>query len=159
MRESNFVPQNLENDQKKENIWNLPNLLTLFRIIFAFVAAYFIFAGFDIVYIVVAFIIGMLTDFFDGLVARTFNLKTEFGRHFNSWSCSCFYNKIQYVGDSDWQSLFSDNFYVASGNINYTYCLSHNEYWSWYPPGKIYWKSHNSYAKRYFSGDIAEYFL
>ena len=83
MRESNFVPQNLENDQKKENIWNLPNLLTLFRIIFAFVAAYFIFAGFDIVYIVVAFIIGMLTDFFDGLVARTFNLKTEFGRQFD----------------------------------------------------------------------------
>ena len=83
MRESNFVPQNLENDQKKENIWNLPNLLTLFRIIFAFVAAYFIFGGFDIVYIVVAFIIGMLTDFFDGLVARTFNLKTEFGRQFD----------------------------------------------------------------------------
>jgi len=83
MKESNLVSQNLENNQKKENIWNVPNLLTLFRIIITFIAVYLIFAGFDIVYIIVAFIIGMLTDFFDGLVARLFNLQTEFGRKFD----------------------------------------------------------------------------
>ncbi|MCX6764947.1 MAG: CDP-alcohol phosphatidyltransferase family protein, partial [Candidatus Nealsonbacteria bacterium] len=34
-------------------------------------------------YIILAFVLGMLTDFFDGQVARIFNLKTDFGRQFD----------------------------------------------------------------------------
>lgn len=68
---------------EKENIWNLPNILTLCRILIAFLIIYFIFADFSIIYIVIAFIIGMLTDFFDGQIAKIFNLKTEFGRKFD----------------------------------------------------------------------------
>lgn len=68
---------------QKENIWNIPNVLTFLRIIFAVIAVYFILSGFNIVYVVIAFIAGALTDFFDGFIARKFNLKTEFGRKFD----------------------------------------------------------------------------
>ena len=72
-----------EKKQEKENIWNIPNFLTFSRIIFTAIAIYFIFAEFHIFYIIAAFIIGMLTDLFDGYIARRFNLKTEFGRKFD----------------------------------------------------------------------------
>lgn len=68
---------------KAENIWNVPNFLTLLRVISAFVAVYLIFSGYHIYYIAAAFILGMITDFFDGQIARRFNLKTEFGRQFD----------------------------------------------------------------------------
>ncbi len=73
----------MENLEKKENILNVPNALTLSRIIITFVCVYFIFAEFPIYYFIVAFMIGMLTDFFDGQIARRFNQKTEFGRQFD----------------------------------------------------------------------------
>ena len=69
--------------QAKENIWNLPNALTLSRIIISFITIFFIFAGFDIFYIISAFIIGMITDCLDGWVARRFKLTTEFGGKFD----------------------------------------------------------------------------
>lgn len=67
----------------KENIYNAPNFLTLLRILFAVLCIYFIFADFSAYYIIIAFILGMITDFFDGQIARRFNLKTEFGRQFD----------------------------------------------------------------------------
>lgn len=67
----------------KENIWNVPNTLTAIRIILTFVTLYFIFARFDIIYVVVAFSVGMFTDFLDGQIARRFKLETEFGRKFD----------------------------------------------------------------------------
>jgi phosphatidylglycerophosphate synthase len=67
----------------KENIWNIPNFLTSLRILIAFLTVFLIFAGFNIFYIIIAFMIGMLTDFFDGQIARRFKLKTEFGRKFD----------------------------------------------------------------------------
>lgn len=73
----------MENAIKKENIYNAPNFLTLLRILFALLCVYFIFADFSAFYIITAFVLGMLTDFFDGQVARRFNLKTEFGRQFD----------------------------------------------------------------------------
>ena len=78
-----MVEDFISQEKKKENIWNLPNFLTFSRVIIAFFAIYFIFAGFDIIYIVVAFVIGMLTDYLDGLVAKKFGLATEFGRKFD----------------------------------------------------------------------------
>jgi phosphatidylglycerophosphate synthase len=68
---------------KIENIWNIPNFLTFLRIVSAFVAVYLIFSGYHIYYIAAAFVLGMITDFFDGQVARRFNMKTEFGRQFD----------------------------------------------------------------------------
>ena len=65
---------------KRENNWNIPNTLSIARIIIAIVVIYMIFAQFDIISIVVVFTIGMLTDFFDGIIARAFKQKTKFGR-------------------------------------------------------------------------------
>jgi len=68
---------------EKENIYNIPNFLTLLRVISAPIVAYLIFSGFSIYFAIAVFIFGMLTDFFDGQIARRFNLKTEFGRQFD----------------------------------------------------------------------------
>ena len=72
-----------KNKVEEENIWNIPNTLTLMRVLITFITIYFIFAGYDIVIIVILFSVGMLTDFFDGQIARRFNMATEFGRKFD----------------------------------------------------------------------------
>lgn len=68
---------------KKENIINIPNFLTLSRVIITFVILYLIFAGFNLVSVVVLFVAGMITDILDGQIARRYKLKTEFGRRFD----------------------------------------------------------------------------
>jgi len=68
---------------EKEKILNVPNVLTFLRVVLTFVTIFFIFAGFPIVVIAITFIVGMLTDFFDGQIARRFKLTTEFGRQFD----------------------------------------------------------------------------
>jgi CDP-diacylglycerol--glycerol-3-phosphate 3-phosphatidyltransferase len=66
-----------------ENIYNLPNSLTLLRVVITFILVYLIFAGARIEFVIILFIIGMFTDMADGQIARRFNLKTEFGRKFD----------------------------------------------------------------------------
>ncbi len=70
-------------NKKEENIWNIPNFLTLTRVIIAFITIYFVFAGFSFLIIAISFTIGMITDFLDGQIARRFKLVTEFGRKFD----------------------------------------------------------------------------
>jgi len=65
---------------KKENIFNIPNLLSSVRILLSFLLVYLVFAGFGIWTIVIVFSIAALTDGLDGYIAKKFNLKTEFGR-------------------------------------------------------------------------------
>lgn len=65
---------------RREKIWNIPNTLSIIRILIALALIYMVFAQIEIIPIVVLFVIGMLTDFFDGHIARRFNQKTEFGR-------------------------------------------------------------------------------
>lgn len=67
----------------KENTWNLANFLTFLRVILTFLIIFLVFANFGIVYIIVVFIIGMLTDAADGWVARRTKTTTEFGRQFD----------------------------------------------------------------------------
>ena len=64
---------------KKEKIVNIPNFLSISRIVIALIIILGIFY-FQVKTIAILFIIGMLTDFFDGQIARRFNMKTEFGR-------------------------------------------------------------------------------
>ena len=64
----------------KEKIWNIPNFLSISRIVVAFIVIYFIFADFKIIYIVSFFILGMLTDCLDGHIARKYKITTDFGR-------------------------------------------------------------------------------
>ena len=67
----------------EENIHNIPNLLTLIRVVITFAILYLIFAGFSFKSIALLFFIGMITDGLDGYIARKFNQKTEFGRKFD----------------------------------------------------------------------------
>ena len=68
---------------KQENIYNIPNTITLIRIILTFIIFYLILAKFSLIVIGIVFIIGMITDFLDGFIARNFNQRTEFGRKFD----------------------------------------------------------------------------
>ncbi|MBM3232726.1 CDP-alcohol phosphatidyltransferase family protein [Candidatus Pacearchaeota archaeon] len=68
---------------KRENIWNIPNTLTFIRVVITFAIIYLIFARFSLVTVAIFFIIGMLTDFLDGQIARRTKTVTEFGRQFD----------------------------------------------------------------------------
>lgn len=67
----------------KEKILNIPNTITALRILITFFVIYAIIAKYNIMIIASAFVTGMLTDFFDGQIARRWRLVTEFGRKFD----------------------------------------------------------------------------
>lgn len=69
--------------QKRENVWNIPNTLTFSRVIITFAIFYLIFARYPLTVVAIFFIIGMLTDFLDGQIARRTKTVTEFGRQFD----------------------------------------------------------------------------
>ena len=79
---------------KKENI-TIPNILSLSR--FVFLPILFIFIAHDMR---LAFLIGYIilgsTDFFDGLIARKFNQKTEIGKTLDSFADIFFYVSSAY---------------------------------------------------------------
>ena len=60
-------------------LWNVPNVLTLLRIVFSFVI-FFIFPFKLYITCLILFIIAALTDYIDGWWARKYNQKTQFGR-------------------------------------------------------------------------------
>ena len=66
--------------KKEENNWNIPNALTVLRIILAAIVVYMIFTGEKITYIITIFAIAALTDLFDGRLARRWKQTTELGR-------------------------------------------------------------------------------
>src|SRR3989344_5601961 len=70
----------VKENSKKENVWNIPNPLTISRIIIAFFIVYLIFGDYSFKWVFILFVIGMLTDFLDGQIARRFDQVTEFGR-------------------------------------------------------------------------------
>ncbi len=69
-----------EDEKAKSMLRNLPNILTVSRIIITFVVIYMIFASYDIRATIAIFVFGALTDLFDGYLARKYNWKSEFGR-------------------------------------------------------------------------------
>ena len=79
---STFKDYPLSYFMKREK-WTIPDTLTLARVILTVVIVYLIFTGFGVILIASLFVIAMLTDFFDGKIARKFNQETEFGRKFD----------------------------------------------------------------------------
>lgn len=69
--------------RKREQTLNIPNTLTTLRVIITLIILYGIFSGFKLTLLAVLFIVGMLTDWLDGSIARRFNKKTRFGRKFD----------------------------------------------------------------------------
>jgi len=72
----------LRRNTKKEmnGFRHIPNILTISRIIITLFVIYLIFRRAKIEIIVPIFAVGALTDFFDGLLARKYKWKSEFGR-------------------------------------------------------------------------------
>jgi cardiolipin synthase len=62
-----------------ENIWNVPNILTIFRI--ALIPVYIVFYRKGDYYVALTvFLVASLTDFLDGKIARKHHLVTSFGK-------------------------------------------------------------------------------
>ncbi|AUC75254.1 CDP-alcohol phosphatidyltransferase family protein [Olleya sp. Bg11-27] len=68
---------------KKENIYNVPNFLSFYRLLTFPLVLWFIYVGEDNLF-ALFLCINLITDILDGLIARTFNLKTEFGAKLDS---------------------------------------------------------------------------
>lgn len=64
----------------EEKLFNVPNTLSILRVLMTFVIVYLIIIGEALLIILSLFIIAAITDFLDGQIARRFNQKTEFGR-------------------------------------------------------------------------------
>ena len=63
-----------------DKLMNIPNTLSIARILLTFIIIYLIITKDKISTIIFIFVIAALTDFFDGQIARKFHQKTEFGR-------------------------------------------------------------------------------
>lgn len=68
---------------KKENIKNIPNLLSLYRLLTFPLLLWLIFSGRESLFAIIL-CVNLITDILDGLIARTFNLQTEFGAKLDS---------------------------------------------------------------------------
>ena len=64
---------------KRENIWNVPNVLTMIRLALIGVFVVFYVQG-RLYWAMATFIVASLTDFLDGFIARRYHLVTNFGK-------------------------------------------------------------------------------
>ena len=64
----------------KLSVENIPNFLTISRFIITFVVMYMLITGENIFVVILIFVIGALTDYFDGMLARKYHWESEFGR-------------------------------------------------------------------------------
>lgn len=65
---------------------NIPNPLTLVRVILSFVLIYIVFQGATLITIAIVFAVAALTDWADGFTARRYNQETRFGRKFDMFA-------------------------------------------------------------------------
>lgn len=69
----------------KEKFWNIPNVLSLYRLCSFPLLVYFILAHYETFFI--GFLItNLITDILDGFIARTFNLQTTIGAKLDSFA-------------------------------------------------------------------------
>jgi len=68
---------------KKENIYNVPNFLSFYRLLTFPLVLYFIYTGEENLF-AIFLCVNLVTDILDGLIARMFNLKTKFGAKLDS---------------------------------------------------------------------------
>lgn len=64
---------------KHENIWNVPNILTMLRMVLIGIFVWVFVQG-HLYWAMVIFILASITDLLDGYIARKYNLVTNFGK-------------------------------------------------------------------------------
>jgi CDP-diacylglycerol--glycerol-3-phosphate 3-phosphatidyltransferase len=69
--------------EKTENIYNVPNFLSLYRLLTFPLIIWFIYTGKESLF-TIFLCVNLLTDILDGLIARSFNLQTKFGARLDS---------------------------------------------------------------------------
>lgn len=69
----------------KEKVWNIPNALSVYRMLALPFIIYAIVIGDKTLYITLLSI-NLITDILDGLIARTFHLETELGARLDSFA-------------------------------------------------------------------------
>jgi len=80
--------------KSSHTLWNVPNILTMLRVVFAI--GIFVLLPFQFYAVcIVLFLLAAATDFFDGYLARKYNLITVFGRIMDPFAdklliCGCF---------------------------------------------------------------------
>ena len=79
--------------QKREDIYNLPNLVSLIRILMAPVLFYFAITQ-QPYWFIGTLLFAEFTDVLDGFLARTLNQITEMGSHLDSWGDFVIYATI-----------------------------------------------------------------
>ncbi len=68
---------------EKENIYNVPNFLSFYRLLTFPLILWFIYSGKENLF-AIFLCVNLITDILDGLIARVFNLKTKFGAKLDS---------------------------------------------------------------------------
>ncbi len=71
--------KDVEKEIEEEILFNVPNSITLLRLLLTFVFIYMLFENFNIIALVTVYGVAALTDWFDGYFARLLNQKTKFG--------------------------------------------------------------------------------
>lgn len=66
-------------EAKQEKFFNVPNVITSFRLILVFIFIYMLFNEFKIYFTLSVFIVAAATDWFDGFFARKLNQTSKFG--------------------------------------------------------------------------------
>ncbi len=69
--------------KKTENIYNIPNFLSFYRLLTFPLILWFIYSGKENLF-AIFLCVNLVTDILDGLIARSFNLQTEFGAKLDS---------------------------------------------------------------------------
>ena len=77
------MQKKLRKHQNKENIYNLPNFISLYRLMSIPILWYIAYSGNEKVFFYL-FLLNMFTDVLDGFIARKFNLQTKFGAKLDS---------------------------------------------------------------------------
>ena len=86
-----------EAEQVKEKILNVPNAITLLRILATPILVYVLLGDFNKYFQAATFVVFALSDALDGFIARNFNQKTRFGAKFDMLADRIFFSTVLIV--------------------------------------------------------------
>ena len=111
----------------KEKIFNVPNLLSFYRLITFPLILWFIYTGESKLF-AIFICINLITDILDGLIARLYNLKTKFGAKLDSLADIGTYIgaflgilafKMNELGESIWMLWIFSGFFILALIISF----------------------------------------